>query len=173
MGVTVLPITLFPIVGGVLLPFWLALPLNLVAATVGSLLAFFVGRFFRHAIEPFLKGKLKSWDRVAASQGFVTVFLLRFIGMPPFLVANYALGLSAVGVRDFVVGTFFGILPWMALVTFAASSLWRAILVGGREGLMTALFEAVAPLTLLSVMTLAVLVVGAWLKKRAAAPDRT
>lgn len=166
VGVMALPITLFPIVGGVLLPFWLALPVNMLAATIGALLSFLVGRFGRRTVEPFVRGRLKSWDRIAASQGFTTVFLLRFIGIPPFIIANYALGLSGVRVRDYLMGTFFGILPWMTLVTYGATSLWRAVTIGGEEGLMTALFEAVAPLTILSVLTLAALGVGAVLKKR-------
>src|SRR5690242_893804 len=40
VGVMALPITMFPIVGGVLFPFWIALPLNVMAATAGGWLAF-------------------------------------------------------------------------------------------------------------------------------------
>jgi len=166
IAVMAAPITLFPIVGGVLFPFWIALPLNVAAATLGSWLSFRVGRAFgRSAIEPLMRGNLKALDRLAASQGVRTVFLLRLIGLPPFIVTNYGLGLSGVRNRDFILGTVVGMLPWMVLVTYMASSLWAAVLVGGEKGMMKALLKAMAPLTALS----AVVMIGvgvAWLIRR-------
>ena len=168
-GVMALPITLFPIIGGVLFDFWLALPLNLLAATVGAWLSFRVGRRFgRSAIEPLLRGNLKAVDRLAASQGVRTVFLLRLIGMPPFIVSNYGLGLSAVRNRDFLVGTLTGMTPWMTMVTYLAASLWQAVLVGGEKGLMSALVKAMAPLTTLSALIMVGVVATWYLRRRRA-----
>lgn len=167
LGVMILPITLFPIVGGVLLRFEAALLLNLIAATMGAWLSFVVSRLVgRHAVEKLFRGKIRSIDKVTATQGFKTVFLLRFVGVPPFIVANYALGLSKVKHQDFLMGTFFGILPWMGLITYASHSLWNAVLIGGEEGLMKAMFHAVGPLMLLSTTTMVLLAINYVLKKR-------
>lgn len=167
IGVMVLPITLFPIVGGVLFDYWLALPLNMAAATLGGWMSFRVGRRFgRSAVEPFMKGNLRALDRLAASQGSKTVFLLRLIGIPPFIVTNYGLGLSAVRNRDFLLGTVAGMLPWMSLVTYMSTNLWYAVKLGGEKGLMAALVKAMAPLTTLSVVVTAGVVIAWFLKRR-------
>ena len=146
------PVTIFPIIGGVLFNFWVALPLNMFAATLGAWLAFQVARLFgRGVMESLLKGKMKSLDRWTGKKGVKAVFLLRWVGVPPFTITNYALGLSAVRNRDFWIGTFFGILPWMALVTYMANSLWEALLTGGRDGLKVAVVQTLGPLTIISV----------------------
>jgi uncharacterized membrane protein YdjX (TVP38/TMEM64 family) len=166
VGVMLLPITMFPIIGGVLFPFWIALPLNIAAATAGAWLSFRVGRAFgRVAIEPLMRRNLKALDRLAASRGVRTVFLLRLIGVPPFIVTNYGLGLSGVRNSDFLVGTAAGIVPWMALVTSLSTSLWNAVLVGGEKGMMRALVKALAPLTAVSALVLTSVVV-AWYVRR-------
>jgi uncharacterized membrane protein YdjX (TVP38/TMEM64 family) len=162
-----LPITMFPIIGGVLFPFWIALPLNLGAATLGAWISFRVGRAFgRASLEPFMRGNLKALDRLTASQGVKTVFLVRLIGVPPFIVTNYGLGLSGVRNRDFAVGTAAGMLPWMAMVTYMSTSLWEAVQVGGEKGLMSALFKAMLPLTTVSTLVLIGVVVNWYVKQR-------
>lgn len=151
VGVMALPITLFPIVGGVLLPFSLALPLNIVAATAGAFFSFSVTRSFgRKYVEPILRKNGKLWQKVAEARGFQTVLLLRLIGIPPFIVSNYALGLSRVNSSDFLIATAIGILPWMGIVTYLSHSLWEAVLVGGRDGLGKAMWHALAPLFFVS-----------------------
>ena len=165
-AIMALPITIFPIVGGVLLPFWIALPLNVIAATAGGWFSFQIGRAYgRASIEPLMRGNLRALDRLAASQGIRTVFLLRLIGVPPFLVTNYGLGLSGVRNRDFILGTAAGIIPWMTMVTYMSTSLWQAVLVGGEKGMMSALVKAMAPLTTVSLLVMTG-VVTTWLLRR-------
>lgn len=167
IGVMFFPITLFPIIGGVLFDFWVALPLNILAATTGAWLSFMMSRFFgRRAVEFFLKGKLRSFDRLASAKGLRTVLILRLLGVPPFIVANYALGLSGVRSKHFIVGTVLGIFPWTALVTFASNSLWQAILIGGEKGLASALFRTMGPLMLLSAGVIVTAVVLWFVKHR-------
>jgi uncharacterized membrane protein YdjX (TVP38/TMEM64 family) len=167
LGVMAAPISIFPIIGGVLLPFWLALPLNLAAATTGAGIAFLVARFFgREAIEPFLKGKFRSFDKSAATQGVGAVFVLRWVGIPPFVIANYLLGLSRIKLRDFLLGTVAGILPWTTFVTYSAGSLWEAVLVGGEKGLRQAIVSKMGPLMVLSCIVLVSVGITAYIKSR-------
>jgi uncharacterized membrane protein YdjX (TVP38/TMEM64 family) len=166
-GVMALPITMFPIIGGVLFPFWLALPLNIIAATAGAFFSFCVTRYFgSHYIEPILRKRIKTWDKVADARGFQTVLLLRLIGIPPFIVTNYALGLSRVDMSDFVVATAIGILPWMGIVTFLANSLWAAVLAGGQAGLGKALWHALAPLFFISCVIATAMLTAHGVKRR-------
>lgn len=166
-GVMFLPITLFPIVGGVLVDFSWALPLNLAAATCGAFFSYLSTRTLgRERIHNFLKGRWAIVDHLTGQQGFKSVLLLRLIGIPPFIVTNYALGLSAVRPRDFVLGTLVGILPWMAIVTYAADSLWQAAVVGGEHGFRAALLDLVTPLMLISGAILLSTIVGLVRKRK-------
>lgn len=161
-----LPITLFPIVGGVLVDFIWALPLNMAAATTGAYFSYLLTRKLgREKIHHVLRGRWEVVDHLAGQQGFKSVFLLRLIGVPPFIIANYALGLSAVRPRDFLMGTVAGILPWMVVVTYAADSLWHAALVGGEQGFRAALLHLVTPLMLISGAILAGTIIN-FLRKR-------
>jgi uncharacterized membrane protein YdjX (TVP38/TMEM64 family) len=162
-----LPITIFPIAGGVLLPFWISLPLNILAATAGSWLAFIIARKIGRArVEHFIKGKLKEFDDMTAQEGLKTVLFIRWTGIPPFLFANYALGLSGIKVSDYLLGTVFGIMPWMAIVTLASSTLWNAVLEGGRKGLAAALAKTLLPMMGLSILILGVTGFYYWRKSR-------
>lgn len=167
LGVTILPITIFPIIGGVLLDFSFALPLNLLAATAGALVSFLLSRTIgRTYVHSLLKGRWGVFDHVTSEQGFKSVLFLRLMGFPPFIVTNYLLGLSGVRKREFLSATFVGILPWMALVTYGARSLWQAALVGGQKGFRSALVDLLGPISLISVAVLLWTVIGFLLKKR-------
>lgn len=166
VGVMGLPITPFPIIGGVLFPFWLAFPMNVLAATMGAYCSFLVARFAgRDVVEPFIRGKLKSLDQMTEEEGFKTVLLLRVIGIPPFIVTNYGLGLSGVRHRDFLLATAIGMTPWMGMTSYLARGLWNAALVGGNQGLSKALSAGLFPLTLMSLMVLFGLS-AAWIVKK-------
>jgi uncharacterized membrane protein YdjX (TVP38/TMEM64 family) len=166
-GVMVLPITLFPVIGGVLLNFWIALPLNLLAATLGGVISFQLTRVLgREKVHQLFQRGLKVVDHLAKKEGIKSVFILRLLGVPPFIVANYALGLTDVKLRDFTIGTAAGILPWITLVTFASHSLWQAALVGGEHGFRGALLELVAPFTIISAIVLVTTVIGLLRKRK-------
>ncbi len=170
LAVLGLPITVFPIAGGVLFGFWVALPLNIAACTIGATVAFVITRLFaRDAVARMLQGKLKALDRLAGTEGIRTVFVLRLLGVPPFIIANYALGLSAIRLKHYVIGTLLGIAPWLALITFASHALWEAILVGGKKGFTMALMKIMGPMTLLSVGIVGTMAVVYWIKNKRAA----
>ncbi|MCG3204191.1 MAG: hypothetical protein KCHDKBKB_00898 [Elusimicrobia bacterium] len=167
VGVMGLPITLFPIIGGVLFPFWVALPMNIFAATTGAWLSFMVTRKWgERSVGTFFRKEFKAWEKFSKMEGFKTILLLRLIGVPPFIVSNYALGFSGVRQTDFITGTMIGILPWMGIVTYLAHSLWEAALVGGQKGLTKALAHALGPLILVSFSILGVMVFNYMLKRR-------
>ncbi len=161
------PITIFPIIGGVLFDFWIAFPVNLVAATMGSCLSYAIARYFgRDAVEKFLRGRLKSFDKFTAHEGIKTVAIVRWIGAPPFIIANYLLGLSGIGLKDYVIGTLIGIIPWVALMTYLANSFWQAALVGGEKGLLEAVMTKLGPMTAVSILILIGVIVTYFVKKK-------
>ncbi len=94
--------------------------LALTGAMLGGVSAFLIGR---HLARDFVARRvaanptLSAIDRVVGEDGLKLVFLLRLSPAVPFVLSNYALGVTRVRLRDFVLGTF-GLLPIVA--TYAA-----------------------------------------------------
>jgi phospholipase D1/2 len=140
------PLTVFPIAGGVLFGFWKGFLYNTIAANLGAWLAFAIARGFgRDAVGRLLKGRLLIFDRRVTERGFWTIFAIRMAGFPPFLVVNYAAGLSGIRVKDYILGTFFGLLVWKAVLTYFADTLWEALATAGMAGFQRAAARFVFP----------------------------
>lgn len=155
LAALIVPISLFPIIGGVLFPFAAAVPLNLFAMTLGAYLSFLISRQFgRKTVQRFFGQRLKSWDQTIETKGFQTVFLVRWLGLPPYTFANYAFGLSRVRRRDYLLGTLAGVFPWTVAVTYMANSAWSAFLRSGQAGLKNVMFNLWWPMALFSVFVL-------------------
>jgi uncharacterized membrane protein YdjX (TVP38/TMEM64 family) len=117
---------IFGVIEGTLLVF--------VAATLGAGLAFLVSRHLaRTAIEHRLAGneKFAAIDRAVAAEGRKIVLLLRLSPVFPFNLLNYALGLTQVRFRDYMLASI-GMLPGTLLyVYYGALAGEVAALAGG------------------------------------------
>ena len=60
-------------------------------------------------------------DEAVGREGFKIVALLRLSPLFPFSVLNYALGLTRVRLRDFVLASWLGMLPGTALYVYLGS----------------------------------------------------
>lgn len=91
-----------------------------IAATAGAALAFLTARHLaRDAVERRLEGdrRFVAIDRAVASQGLKIVFLMRLSPVFPFNLLNYALGLTQVKFRDFLLASV-GMLPGTFLYVY-------------------------------------------------------
>jgi len=92
-------------------PIWGTL-LTIIGATLGGTLAFLVARYLgRDFVKRFIQGKMKMLDEKSAEHGFKIIFFLRLIPLVPFNALDYAAGLSKIRLRDYILGTFLGIMP--------------------------------------------------------------
>jgi uncharacterized membrane protein YdjX (TVP38/TMEM64 family) len=92
-------------------PLWGTI-LTLIGATTGATIAFSVARYLgRGAVARILKGRLKDLDNRVENHGFQVIFILRLIPLVPFDVLDYMGGLSKIRTSDYILGTFFGIIP--------------------------------------------------------------
>jgi uncharacterized membrane protein YdjX (TVP38/TMEM64 family) len=92
----------------------------LVAATLGSTLAFLVARYVaRGAVERRLgrNDRFAAIDRAIAADGRTIVLLLRLSPLFPFSLLNYALGLTRVRLADYLVASI-GMLPGTLLYVY-------------------------------------------------------
>lgn len=94
-----------------------------VAALIGATLAFLVAR---HLARPWVERRIAAdprfaaIDRAIAAQGGRIVFLLRLSPLLPFNLLNYALGLTRVRLRDYVLASA-GMLPGTLLYVYSGS----------------------------------------------------
>ena len=94
-----------------------------VAATLGATFAFLIGRYLaRDAIAKKIDGnqKFKAIDEAIAKEGLKIVFLTRLSPVFPFNLLNYALGLTSVSLKDYVLGSL-GMLPGTILYVYLGS----------------------------------------------------
>lgn len=98
--------------------------LTVVGATIGATVAFFVARSLgRDFVARLLKGKFAALDDQAAAHGFQVIFFLRLIPLVPFNALDYIAGLSKVGARDYILGTFLGTIPGTLAYVYLGSAL--------------------------------------------------
>ncbi|WP_309892821.1 VTT domain-containing protein [Archangium sp.] len=98
--------------------------LVVVASNLGALSAFLLGRTaLRERVSRRLEGqpRFSAVDAAVAGQGFKVVLLLRLSPLFPFNLLNYALGLTRVRPRDFVLASFLGMLPGTVLYVYLGS----------------------------------------------------
>lgn len=96
-----------------------------IGATLGAAAAFLLGRtVLRSRVEAMAASspRLGAVDRAIAHEGTKVMLLMRLSGFPPFTWINYALGLTGVGLRPYVVTTFFGIIPGVLAFTWAGAA---------------------------------------------------
>lgn len=127
-----------------------------IAATTGAIAALYLGRLLgRDAVRGMASGRLGALDELLSRRGLLSVILVRMVPIFPFAAVNYASGLTAVKVRDYVVGTAIGIVP----VSFAYVAVGAY---GSKPGSL--------PFVLAIVSLLVVTVVGALVARRRKQP---
>jgi uncharacterized membrane protein YdjX (TVP38/TMEM64 family) len=93
--------------------------LALAGATIGGTVAFLLGRTVMRnwvAAQIAKNATLTVVDRVIGQEGLRLMLLLRMSGVVPFVLINYAMGVTTVSLRDFVIAMV-GMIPTVA--TFA------------------------------------------------------
>jgi uncharacterized membrane protein YdjX (TVP38/TMEM64 family) len=99
------------------------------ASVAGATLAFFLGRSLARdwiAARVARNAKFAAIDEAVAKNGFKLVLLLRLSPVFPFSVLNYALGLTRLSARDYILGSFLGMLPGTFLYVYLGSLITNA-----------------------------------------------
>lgn len=117
-------------------PLWGTLfvsPVSVLASTI----AFLLGRSFaRSWVSRRMEGhpRFAAIDEAIGESGFKIVSLLRLSPLFPFNLLNYALGLTRVRMRDYVLASFIGMLPGTFLYVYLGSLVTSAseLMGGGR-----------------------------------------
>jgi uncharacterized membrane protein YdjX (TVP38/TMEM64 family) len=95
-----------------------------IAATLGATAAFLGGRYFARAwVAARLAGnpKFKAIDDAVGREGWKIVLLTRLSPIFPFNLLNYAYGLTKVGLRDYVIASWAGMIPGTVMFVYIGS----------------------------------------------------
>jgi uncharacterized membrane protein YdjX (TVP38/TMEM64 family) len=96
-----------------------------IGSTLGAAVAFLVGRFLmRDTIERKVEGnpKFAAIDRAVGEQGFKIVLLSRLSPVLPFVLLNYAYGLTKVTFWRYVLASWIGMFPGTVMYVYFGST---------------------------------------------------
>lgn len=94
-------------------------------ATLGATAAFLLGRtVLRDVAAKRIEGsaRFRALDDAIGKNGFKMVFLVRLSPAFPFNILNYALGLTKVRLRDYVLASWIGMIPGMLLYVYLGAT---------------------------------------------------
>ncbi len=103
-----------------------------IGATIGATLAFLVGRYFaREWVSKKIEGNnnFQAIDRAVAQEGLKIVFLTRLSPVFPFNLLNYALGITGVSLKDYIIGSI-GMIPGTIMYVYLGSLAGNLALIG-------------------------------------------
>ncbi len=95
-----------------------------IGSTLGATAAFFAGRTIAR---DWVRRRIAAWprfvavDRAVEARGFLVVLLTRLSPLFPFFLLNYAYGVTAARPRDYVLGSWLGMLPATVAYVYAGS----------------------------------------------------
>lgn len=146
------PGTIMTILGGILFGSLLGTALVVIGATAGACCAFLVARFLAR---DFIAEKFGSapWfkrlDQGIREEGIYFILFVRLVPLFPFNGLNFATGLTNVRFRDYLLGTFIGIIPASFIFVNAAAQAAEAA-AGEKAG--PGLFVSLALLGMLALL---------------------
>lgn len=123
--VLLIPASALTIAAGATFGFAAGTVVVILGATLGAAAAFLLARsVFRSRVEAMLasKPKMAAIDGAVAREGTKVMLLMRLSGFPPFTWINYALGLTGVGFRPYLLTTIAGIIPGCLAFTWAGAA---------------------------------------------------
>ncbi|EOD00592.1 TVP38/TMEM64 family protein [Caldisalinibacter kiritimatiensis] len=124
------PISWMVATSAILFGFKWGLIYSISGAIISSILSFFLGRIFKKDFREFIMRRIrvKDWNIDINSvsyemqkSGFKYVLLLRNIPMMPFTLVNYIAGFTSVKFKDYIIGSFLGMIPGMAIAIYLFS----------------------------------------------------
>lgn len=128
-----LPGTVFTIVGALVFGKWLGTFLNVVGATIGASGAFFIARLMAgELLIKKLSGQkwFDKFNKGLEENGISYMLFVRLVPLFPFNGINFGSGITKVSFRDYLVGTFLGIIPATFVFTNAAVEVGQSATAG-------------------------------------------
>lgn len=160
-AVALIPASLLTVAAGITFGVARGVAYVIVGASAGAVASFLIARYVaRSRVERWLAGdpRLSRIDRAVAASGLRIMLLMRLSPAFPFGLQNYALGLTRVHLRDFVLALV-GMIPGTLLYVYAGAVAGEvATAVGGVTPPRSAGYYGVLALGLVATVAVAVIV---------------
>lgn len=142
-----LPGSIITLAGGALFgPVWGTL-YNLLGATLGATISFWIARYLgADWVDAKTGGRLKQLKQGVEGEGWKFVAFVRLVPLFPFNALNYALGLTRISSWHYVIASFIFMLPGGFAYTYLGYAGREAI--GGGEGTIQKIMLAIALLAI-------------------------
>jgi phosphatidylserine/phosphatidylglycerophosphate/cardiolipin synthase-like enzyme/uncharacterized membrane protein YdjX (TVP38/TMEM64 family) len=127
-GTLLIPITVLILASALLFGPWLGFVVALSGALLSALLSYGAGRLlWRDAVHRLMTSRVRRLSRYVAARGLWAVATVRVVPVAPFGVVNLAAGASHLSLRDFTLGTLFGMAPGILAMTLLGDRLKLAV----------------------------------------------
>lgn len=124
------PVLLLITVGALVFTPWPGMAYALCGMVVGATVTYGIGRYTgAQTMDRWTKGRLALLSRHLQRRGLVTMIVVRVMPVAPFIMVNLVAGALRVKLRDYVLGTFVGLLPGTVMISLFMDRLtqaWRA-----------------------------------------------
>ncbi len=118
---------------------------NVIASNLGATLAFLAARYLgKDFVQGLMKGgKLAKLDEQLGKSGFAMIFRLRLIPVMPFNGLNFGSGFSSIKYKDYLLGSFLGMLPGTFIYTYFADALLQGVKAANRKAFLNLIVACV------------------------------
>ena len=123
-GLVMFPVTALIAVMGMIFPPFTALLYSLAGSLLSAIVVFLIGaNVGRGRLRATIGPRVNRISRALASQGVISVMVLRLMPVAPFSLVNLVCGASHIRFIDYVVGTFLGMAPGILLLSTVGQQL--------------------------------------------------
>lgn len=127
-GLTVFPVTVLIVVTGMIFSPLAALAYAIGGSLLSAAVTFLIGHAIgRGPLRPFIGPKVNRISRSLASQGIVSVAIVRMVPIAPFTVINLVAGASHIRIADFLIGTLLGMAPRILVISLLGQQLGETL----------------------------------------------
>lgn len=117
-SVAAVPLGIIIVVSAITFGPWLGGIFVLSGACLGGGISYAIGSHLGHeALCRFAGKRANELSQRLEQRGFVSVFILRLLPIAPFAIVNMIAGATHIRWRDFLLGTFFGMIPGIVIIT--------------------------------------------------------
>ena len=128
-SVLAMPLGIIIISGSVVFGPWLGGLYVVIGALFGAMLSFLIGVFLgRQVVEDICGPRLQRVSISLGRRGLLSVIIIRLLPIAPFAIVNMFAGATHIRFRDFVLGSFIGMLPGVVILGVGIEQLLTVVM---------------------------------------------
>mgnify|MGYP000912470873 FL=1 len=127
-SVVAVPLGVIIVVSAITFGPWLGCLFVISGACIGGVISYALGSFLGHeALCRFAGKRVNDLSTRLKHKGVLAVIVIRMLPIAPFAIVNMIAGATHLRMIDFVIGTFFGMIPGVVAITFFSDWIVRAV----------------------------------------------